>query len=507
LPPERLCHLPDPAVRKTSLVIPRHSRAGGNPVRLWLCRSLCVVALLFALPLGADTLPKSIQLALAQARIPESAIAVVVEPVEGNGAQFSHNGNVAMNPASVMKLLTAHAALELLGPAASWRTGFWAEIEPDEDGQLRGNLYLKGNGDPALTVEKFWRLLRQLRARGVKTITGDLMLDRSAFIVPAGNPGAFDKRPLRAYNTLPDALLVDAFALSFSLRPEEEKARFLVDIPNDNIAIDAKMTLGQGGCDGWRERLTIRQTPGRLEIAGEFPKSCGERSLLLAPLKPDAYLDGLFRALWRELGGSLKGKTRSGTTPPDSILLAAQNSPPLADIVRDMNKWSNNVSARQIFLALGEGTAKSEAASAKRVANWLSDVGLDFPELVLENGSGLSRLERISARHMNQILVRAWRGANMPDFLASLPIAGVDGTMQKRLTGTVAMGRARFKTGLLDHVKTAAGYVQDVRGRRYAMTIFINHPNAGSGQGVMDALIRQVAEGSFPEQGTDKTGN
>jgi len=469
--------------------------------RQWLC-GWCAIAFFFVMPLSAaESLPQSIQQALTKAGIPESAVAVVVEPVEGNDFLFVHNGDVPMNPASVMKLVTTHAALELLGPAKSWRTGFWAEVEPDEEGVLHGNLYLKGSGDPALTIERFWRLLRQLRARGVRTITGDLMLDRSAFRVPAGNPGAFDKRPLRAYNTIPDALLVDAFALSFVVRPEEGGARFLADTPNDNITVDAQMTLGQGGCDGWRERLSVRHGNGRLDIAGDFPKSCGERILLLSPLAPDAYLDGLFRALWRELGGSLKGKTRTDDTPVGAILLAAQDSPPLAEIVRNMNKWSNNVVARQIFLTLGEESAvKTEAAAAKRVATWFAGAGLNFPELVLENGSGLSRQERISARHMNQMLVRAYQGANMPDFLASLPIAGVDGTMQKRLMKTVATGRARIKTGSLDSVKTAAGYVQDVRGRRYAVTVFINHPNAGAGQGMIDSVIRLVAEGSFTGQ-------
>ncbi|MCL2020749.1 MAG: D-alanyl-D-alanine carboxypeptidase/D-alanyl-D-alanine-endopeptidase [Betaproteobacteria bacterium] len=466
---------------------------------------LCFALLFFAMPLFADELPKSVRQALTRARIPEDAAAIVVESVEGNGFLFSHNGEAPMNPASVMKLVTTHAALELLGPGNTWRTAFWSEVEPDENGLLRGHLYLKGSGDPALTLERFWRLLRQLRARGVRTIAGDLVLDRSAFRVPASDPGAFDKRPLRAYNVAPDALLVDFFALRFILRSEEGGVRFLEETPNDNVRVAANVVLGQGGCDGWRSRLDIRQTPGRLDITGNFPASCGERTLLLSPLSPDAHIDGLFRALWRELGGSLQGKARLGDTPTGSILLAAHDSPQLSEIVRDMNKWSSNVVARQVFLALDdEETLRTEAAAAKRVAGWLLKEGLNFPELVLENGSGLSRQERISADSMSRMLVHAWKGANMPDFLASLPVAAIDGTMQKRLVGTAAAGRARIKTGSLDGVKTAAGYVQDVRGRRYAVTIFINHPNAGAGQGAIDALILQVAEGLLAGQGAGK---
>ncbi|MDR0233788.1 MAG: D-alanyl-D-alanine carboxypeptidase/D-alanyl-D-alanine-endopeptidase, partial [Zoogloeaceae bacterium] len=379
------------------------------PERVWrgVCRGLCIPLLFFAMPLFAEGLPASVQQALQRARIPENAVAVVVEPVEGDGVLLSHNSDAPMNPASVMKLLTTHAALELLGPGANWRTGLWAEAEPDENGLLNGHLYLKGSGDPAFTMERFWRLLRQLRARGVRTITGDLVLDRSLFRTLASNPAAFDNRPLRAYNVAPDALLVDMFALRLALRPEGDKARLMLESPNDSVKVAAEVTLGKGGCDGWRNRLDIRQTPGRLDITGSFPKSCGERMLLLSPLSPDAFIEGLFRALWRELGGSFKGKVRAGDTPVGAALLTAQDSPALAEIIRDMNKWSNNVVTRQVFLALGDKGApiKTEAEAAKRIATWLAGEGLDFPELVLENGSGLSRKERISARNMNRILV------------------------------------------------------------------------------------------------------
>jgi len=466
---------------------------------------LCLALLFFSLPSFADQLPQSVKQALKRANIPEEAVAVVVESVDGDGFLFSHNADVAMNPASVMKLVTSHAALEILGPGNTWRTAFWGEAAPDENGLLRGHLYLKGSGDPVLTLERFGRLLRQLRSRGVQTISGDLVLDRSLFRAPVINPGAFDKRPLRAYNVGPDALLLDFFALRFVLRTEGGEVLFLEETPNDNVKVNASVTLGQGGCDGWRNRLDMRYAAGKLDITGNFPASCGERILLLSPLSPDAHIDGLFRALWRELGGSLQGKVRLGDTPAGAVLLAAHDSPALAEILRDMNKWSNNVVARQVFLSLGnEGSLKTEAAAVRRVTEWLSREGLDFPELVMENGSGLSRKERISADNMSRMLVHAWKGANMPDFLASLPVAAIDGTMQRRLAGTAAAGHARIKTGSLDGVKTAAGYVQDKRGKRYAVTVFINHQNAGAGQDAIDAVILQVAEGLFAGQSAGK---
>ncbi|MDR1888576.1 MAG: D-alanyl-D-alanine carboxypeptidase/D-alanyl-D-alanine-endopeptidase [Zoogloeaceae bacterium] len=443
----------------------------------------------------ASSLPPAVVRALATAKIPESAVAVTVQALDQNAPLLVHNAQTPMNPASVMKLVTTYAALEMLGPAATWQTSVWSEALPDAGGNLHGNLYVRGSGDPKLNLENFWILLRQLRARGVQRINGDLVLDRSRFTLPPYNPAAFDNRPLRAYNVGPDALLVDFYAMRFILRPEGNAIRFINESTNDNLQVVTQLTPGKGGCDGWRDRLNIRTQPGRLEISGKYPISCGEKVLLLSPLPPETHIEGLFRALWREMGGNLKGRVRTGKVPANATLLAQQSSPPVAEIVRDVNKWSNNVMARQLFLALS-GEDGTPGAAAQRTGAWLRGMGLNFPELVLENGSGLSRRERISAEHLNRLLVVAWQSAIMPEFVASLPIAAVDGTMQKRLYGTPAAGRAHIKTGTLDGVKAAAGYVQDERGRRYAVTFLINHANSGRGERAVDELLVWVASGS-----------
>ena len=451
--------------------------------------------LFFAAPsLAQDSafLPSTVTQALAAARIPESSVAVVVQAVDQRTPRISHNAQISMNPASVMKLVTTYAALGMLGPAASWQTGFWSVVEVDETGRLPGNLYLKGSGDPDLSLENFWMLLRQLRARGVRHIEGDLVLDRSRFTLPPHDPAAFDQRPLRAYNVGPDALLVDANALRFLLRSEDGQVRFLRITPHDNLEVDARIVPGKGGCIGWRERLKFVWQKNRLEISGSYPASCEEQSLLLAPLSLEAHVQGLFRALWREMGGTLRGRARTGRTPSEARQLAAQYSSPVAEIVRSVNKWSNNVMARQLLLALSgeEGTPES---AARQTRDWLSAQGLDFPELVLENGSGLSRQERISAQSLNRLLLHAWQSAVMPEFIASLPIAAVDGTMQKRLHGTLAAGRAHIKTGSLNGAKTAAGYVQDIHDNRYTVIFLINHVNAAQGEKAMDDLLLWVA--------------
>ena len=365
---------------------------------------------------------------------------------------------------------------------------------------MSGNLYLKGSGDPRFAIEHLWLLLRQLRVRGIQHIAGDIVLDRSAFDVPAIDPGDFDDEPLRPYNVGPDALLINLRALRFTLLADNGKPRLLMETPSDGLRVDNQLRSGEGGCgSNWKDFINVRLIPenggNRLEFTGTYSAACGEKALNLSPLPADGQAGGLIRALWKELGGTLGGQVRGGDVAPGSRLVATHESPPLADIVRDINKYSNNVMARQVYLTLGNESAPATAERARqRIGDWLNARGLRFGELEIENGSGLSRRERISADSLNRLLLDAWKNPVMPEFVSSLPIVGIDGTMKKRLNGSQATGRAHIKTGTLDGVKTAAGYALDARSRRYAVAFLINHPRAAAGSAAIDALLVWVAQ-------------
>ena len=461
--------------------------------------SLLLFAGCLALTAHAQALPASVQAALKAVQIPPENVAVVVQPVDGSPLRVNHNAQRPMNPASVMKLVTTYAALGLLGPGWSWKTAVHADA-PVADGRLDGNLYLKGSGDPRFTIDHLWALLRQLRVRGLREIRGDIVLDRSSFDVPPIDPGAFDDKPMRPYNVGPDGLLVNFRAIRFSLLPDGRQVQVLMETPSAGLGVDNRLRLTNAPCGSdWKDMIDVRLIPDggadRLQFNGSYPAQCGEKSLNLAPLPADAQVGGLVRALWQELGGSLQGRIHSGLTPPSAPLLAQNESAPLADIVRDINKFSNNVMARQVFLTIGNDTAPATPERARqRVGDWLAGRGLRFPELVLDNGSGLSRDERISAASLNQLLQDAWSSPVMPEFVASLPIVGIDGTMKKRLNGSQASGRAHIKTGTLDGVKTAAGYALNAQGRAYAVTFLINHPRSSAGGPAIDALLLWIAQ-------------
>ncbi|MGE5472487.1 MAG: D-alanyl-D-alanine carboxypeptidase/D-alanyl-D-alanine-endopeptidase [Bacteroidota bacterium] len=473
---------------------------------------LALAATCFSLSTLAEGVPPGVLKALKSAQIPLSSVAIVVQPVDARMPLLAHNAASPMNPASVMKLVTTYAALDLLGPAWTWKTNAWIDSRP-KNGRLDGNLYLQGSGDPRFAIEHLSALLRQLRVRGVTQIAGDVILDRTVFNVPSTDPGAFDDKPMRPYNVGPDGLLINFRALVFTLQGDSGKPRLLLETPSDGLRIDNRLRSGEGACSSdWKDQIAIRLVPenngDRLEFSGTYNALCGEKTLNLSPLPADAQAGGLLRALWRELGGTLDGRVRDGKVALGSQLIARHESAPLADAIRDINKFSNNVMARQVFLTLGNDatgrpadnlppgeTPPATAERARqRISDWLDGRGLHFAELELENGSGLSRHERISAGSLNRLLQDAWRHPLMPEFVSSLPIVGLDGTMKKRLNGSPVSGRAHIKSGTLDGVKAAAGYALDAEGHPWAFTFLINHPRAHAGGPAIDALLLWVAE-------------
>jgi D-alanyl-D-alanine carboxypeptidase/D-alanyl-D-alanine-endopeptidase (penicillin-binding protein 4) len=456
----------------------------------------------------AQSLPPSVEQALKRAQIPLSAVAAYVRGVESPRPLLAHNAAQAMNPASTIKLLTTYAALELLGPTYTWKTEAYAAGSL-QGGVLQGDLILKGYGDPKLTLENFWLLLRRLRALGLREIRGDLVLDRSYFEAAEYDPAKFDAEPLRAYNVGPDALLLNFKAVRFQFVPDADRGTVTVIAEPKPGGLDfaASVRAAEGTCGDWRAGIKADfQTNGAsatVRFSGSMPAACGEHYWNASLLAQPDYVHGVFRQLWEELGGTLAGTWKNGVAPPDAKLLATAESATNAEVARDINKYSNNVMARQLFLTLGAEVLKLPGRSDRStqvVQSWLAEKKLDFPELVLENGSGLSRQERISAEHLGRLLLDAWHSAVMPELMSSLPLVAYDGTMRRRLRFESIAGQAHIKTGSLSGARALAGYVLDRRGQRQVVVLFINHANAAAGQTAQDVLLQWVHEGGERRQ-------
>lgn len=480
-----------------------------NPV---FRRAAVFLALLFCASVWAEEaaaphnseLPPPLVAALQQAQLPLSNVAVVVHGLDDAQALLSFNSQEPMNPASTMKLLTTYLALQILGPQWKWRTGAYADQATNES-FLTSPLYLKGSGDPKFALEHLSALLRQLRSKGIVELRGGIVLDREIFALPPFNPAAFDNLPMRPYNIGPDGLLMNFRTLSLTLRPHEAgdtssspRVEVTLETPLAGFSLNKQIRPGPGGCEDWKDliRPQLRGTRGAWELLleGTFNPKCGKKTLNLAALEDNDYAAALIGALWSELGGKLTGPVIPGTTPTEAVLLAENVSPPLAEIVRDINKFSNNVMARQLFVALSEQTPGTLEGAQTRVRGWLAANALDFPELVLDNGAGLSRLERINALHLASVLRHAWNSPVMPEFMSSLSLSGLDGTMTKRLREEPGKGRAHIKTGSLDGVNALAGYVLSRSGKRYAVVFLINGKRANQGQAAMDTLLQWLIE-------------
>jgi len=443
----------------------------------------------------AVSVPQAYLAALRAANVPTSAVGLVVQPVgPGAGVAMALNESTPMNPASTMKLVTTYAALQLLGPAFTWRTEAFAVGRLQRD-VLEGELALRGSGDPKLVVEHLWLLVHKIRAYGIREIRGDVLLDKSAFEAATQDPGAFDGENLRPYNAPPDALLLNYKAITFSFVPDPEtkSARVVVTPPLAGLKAPPLVRGIDGGCGDWRGRLEGDFSNAMAPVfLGGYQLACGERQWHVSVLNHTQFFAAAFRAMWEGAGGKWTGTVREERVPAEARRIAMHESEALAEVIRDINKFSNNVMARQLFLTMGAEAARQPASTeraARTVRAWLANRSLDMPELVFENGSGLSRQERISAANMARLLMHAWNSPLMPEFVSSLPLVGVDGTMRNR---TGAAGNAHIKSGLLNDVRAVAGYVHGQSGRRYVVVAFINHPNAGAAQAAHDALLEWV---------------
>jgi D-alanyl-D-alanine carboxypeptidase/D-alanyl-D-alanine-endopeptidase (penicillin-binding protein 4) len=463
---------------------------------------LLLLVLLVALPAWAqNALPTTVTQALGAARIPVANVGVVVQEVGVHHELLRANATAPMNPASVMKLVTTYAALEQLGPTYRWVTQVYTTGTLQE-GVLDGDLILRGGGDPKLDLENFGRLVRALRGKGLREIRGSLVIDRGRFERAEGDAGRFDGDPFRPYNVLPDALLVNYKSIRFAFiaEPERGAVRIYAEPKPPALEVVNVLKLTEGACpegSAFRDLLKPTFEPARQRVvfSGAYPSSCGEKDLNVALLEPNDQVAGVFRQLWLENNGLWTGVARDGVVPPGARLLHAHDSVPLAEIVRDTNKFSNNIMARHLFLALSADNGPASAPrSVAAVRAWLASKKVLAPELVMENGSGLSRIERISAGNLAAMLQAAWKSPVMPELISSMPIAGLDGTMRRRVKNEGVSGQAHVKTGLLSDVRSMAGYVLDRSGKRVVVVMIVNHANAHQAQPAMDALLRWVYE-------------
>jgi serine-type D-Ala-D-Ala carboxypeptidase/endopeptidase (penicillin-binding protein 4) len=472
------------------------------------CTTLLVSCVLsFACAAQQPTLPDVIKNMLRAAQIPEDAIATKVVRLSDGALVLAHNSDASMQTASTMKLVTTLVGLERLGPIYRGRTELVSSAKV-VNGVLEGDLALRGLGDANLDWRAFESMLATLRNQGIEEIRGNLIIDRHFFQPPRLDIGLppFDEAPEFRYNVIPDALLLNMNLGTFDLTSDATAMSIRMTPALDRVTVISKMMLIEATCskweDGWKSPTITTRADGSIVISinGTFPKNCAANTELNLLDRRD-FADRLFRSLWRELGGKFSAAVNEAAFVDSNIdanarVLATHRSRPLGEVVRDINKTSDNTLARLLYLTLGtlpttDKNLHSTARADEEIRAWFKRNAINVKGLVLDNGSGLSRTERITPAQMTALLMIGSRSNWAPEFIASLPIAALDGTMRRRLRESAAAQQARLKTGTLNGVVALAGYVPDGNNQLCVAAAFINHPLATSkvAQPILDALI------------------
>lgn len=475
----------------------------------------------FCAPISAqESLPSRLTALLNKDKLTRANLSVLVLPIEETTPVLSVNAERPMNPASTMKIITSLVALEELGPNYRWNTALLSEQKINK-AKLDGNLYLRGGGDPNFTVEKLGNMLRRLRYLGVQRIKGDIVLDRRFFqpTRPDLVAPVFDEAPTAYYNVVPDALLVHSNLVALSLNATNDNIDVQLQSALSDVTIVNHLVLSDAPCAEWEKHWSAPQfnikPRAAIEIGlfGAFPRKCHITSYF-SHLDRNTFIENTIRTLWKEMGGTWQGRVQDGETPNTATVLVDYLSDTLVENIRNINKFSDNSMARSIYLTLGaeanarglaepsknrnnlnETVATTAQTSELQVRRWLNRHNINDQGIVIENGAGLSRIERLNAMQLARVLQEAYRSKWYPEFASSLPIVALDGTMRKRLKASVAEQRARIKTGTLRDALAIAGYVRDVENKDWIVVAFINTDGPVKGRQVLDDLILWVTQG------------
>ncbi|PID50251.1 MAG: D-alanyl-D-alanine carboxypeptidase/D-alanyl-D-alanine-endopeptidase [Proteobacteria bacterium] len=445
-------------------------------------------------------LPDKVKEFINKKKIPEDQIGVFIKDVAADAPLVLHDAEKLFNPASTMKLLTTWSALKVLGPAWRWNTEFWVRGQVI-DGVLHGDLIIKGYGDPYLVYESFWQALNDLRIKGLRDITGDIVIDNSFFDTPEVNPGEFDGQPTRVYNAPPSAVMFNFQATRLLLTPQADQNKVDISafpaLKKDMIDNQFKLLGGRCSRSFTRPHVT-RLADSVIRVSGKYAADCGQRFVMLVMTSPEEHVFNAFTDFWSKLGGSVGGTYRIETVQEGDQRFHVHTSIPLAEQIRLINKWSNNVMTRQVLLSLGAKRYGAPATLEKgrlAVLESLDTQGVPVDGIVIDNGSGLSRYANVSPAQFGRLLEIIWRDPYMPEFLNSLPLLGEDGTMNDRFRHTALSGRGRFKTGTLSHVSAIAGYLLTRSGKRMVVVVLMNGRQAGAySQTVQNMLLEWVFE-------------
>jgi serine-type D-Ala-D-Ala carboxypeptidase/endopeptidase (penicillin-binding protein 4) len=421
----------------------------------------------------------------AHAQLGKAKLGIYAVDLATGQELFAHDADNGLEIASNTKLLTSIAALGTLGGGFRWRTAVYADDIDDATGKVKGNVYLRGRGDPTLSVADLKQLAADVAARGIRSIDGELVVDATYFDGDT-EPPHFNEQPKEqsGFRAPVASLGVGKSAFTVTVLPEPGGAGFVElepDVP-DYIKL-GKIEVKTVTDKRTRLKIDVKPKAGKLEVdvSGQIKVATGSYDVRKRVDDPIKLATDVFKTALAAREIKLAKKSIAlGAVPPTAKLVAAHDSAPLSLVIRDMNKQSDNFVAETVLKTLGAEARTTPgpatwADGKAAVAAYLTKLGMPPGSYRADNGSGLYSASDVSARQLVVLLEAAYRDFRIgPDLVASLPVGGVDGTLAHRWSKSAAKGRVRAKTGTLDKVVTLAGYIGVEGAHQLAFAIVAN---------------------------------
>ncbi len=449
---------------------------------------------------AAKALAPTIDAIIDDSKLKQTEVGVAVVEVATGQVLYSRNADRGLNPASNAKLVTTATALAVLGPEYRFATKFYAPAGAWRGSELRGDLYIRGTGDPALVTEDLYRIARDLHARGLRKITGTVVVDSSYFDADGFPPGFEQKDEFASYRAPGGATSVNFNTHVVYMRPGATvgaPAVATVEPPVPCVVLENSVTTAAGRKAPVQAESEVRGGKLHIQFTGTIGVDAGVASYRYPIHDPSQYAGEAFVAALRDAGIKVQGKkVGKGKVPAAADLVSTHRSQTLGTLIRGVNKHSNNFMAEQVLKSLAPEPATADAA-LDVVRTHLSSLGINGSGLAVGNGSGLYDTNRVSASQLAQLLRAAYRDPRYAsDFVASLPIAGADGTLRRRMRGDGTKRRVRAKTGTLNHVSALSGYAFLPDGRVLAFSILMNGFPKWQ-VGIARRTQNQIVEGIF----------
>ena len=456
-----------------------------------------LLTILLSFQLFGNDIPHDLAQRISHIPLSKNNYSIFIQSTNDSSPIASWNAHTKRSPASVIKLLTTYSSLLELGYDYRWETKFYY-TGTLKRGILNGDFVVKASGDPTLKTADVDEIVENMKAQGIRRVLGNIVIDKSIFKVSSRNNSGFDKNRYSPYNAMPDAMMFNQRKSTLCVTPQGRRISINKDVPDASYKIVNKLKSVKGSCRGSRSWPRVSIKKNTMIFSGKISRHCPDRRVCKVVTKPHLSFYYTLKSKMKKSGITIKGRLKLHKTSRYAKYLFSHYSAPLEEIISITAKKSNNVFARQLLLTLGAKKYKQPSTLSKgrnaieKILNqhYILEKGKTF----IDNGSGLSRVSKITAQSLGNLLNHAYLTYGQR-WMDTLSIAGIDGTIKRRFRNSSVFARAWMKTGTIKRVANIAGYVEGSSGERYVVVVLVNDKYSSKyGRKLANSVIEWVAD-------------